>query len=92
MSGEGRTVRLFHLVGVAVVGGQNQNAVHLFDGLGGAAHAGVHRFHRFDGRIHESGMAHHIAVGVVEDDHVVFARADALAHRVAHLIGAHFRL
>ena len=73
MGGEGRTVGLLHLVGVAVVGGQNQNAVHLFDGPGGAAYAGIHRFHGFDGRVHKPGVANHIAVGVVEDNHVVFA-------------------
>ena len=37
-------------------------------------------------------MAHHVAVGEVQDHHVVGPGVDALDALVAHLIGAHLRL
>ena len=43
------------------------------------------------GLVH-AGVAHHVAVGEVEDDHVVVAGEDALDALVGDLIGAHLRL
>ena len=45
VGGEGFAVLSYHLVGVAVVGGNQQNAVHLLDGGGYLADAGVHSLH-----------------------------------------------
>ena len=92
MRGERRAVRIFHLVGVAVVGGQEHAAAHIANGLPNGFHAGVNRLDRLHRRVEHAGVTHHVTVREIEDHHVVFAAADALGALVGHLVGAHLRL
>ena len=81
-----------HLVGVAVVGGDDALAAVLDDLVHHAAGALVHGLDGLDGRFHHARVAHHVAVGEVEDDDVVLLLVDALDDRVGHLVGAHLGL
>ena len=90
--GEGGTVRLVHLVGVAVVGGQQHRAAHRERLLDDLARTLVHRFHRLDRRVKYAGVADHVAVGKVEDDHVIFAAVQPGEQLVGDQVGAHLRL
>ena len=92
MRGEGGTVRLVHLVGVAVVGGQQHRAAHRERLLDDLARTLVHRFHRLDRRVEYAGVADHVAVGKVEDDHVIFAAVQPGEQLVGDQVGAHLRL
>ncbi len=49
------------------------------------AHAGVHGLHGLDGSVKHAGVAHHVAVGEVQDDDVILAALDALHALVADL-------
>ena len=92
MRGERRAVRILHLVRVAVVGGQEHIAAHVANGLPNRLHACVNRLNRLHGRVKHTRVADHVAVGEIEDHHVVFAAADALGAFVGHFVGAHLRL
>ena len=81
-----------HLVGVAVVGGNDALAAVPDDLVHHAAGAFVHGLDGLDRRLHHACMAHHVAVGEVEDDDVVLLLVDALDDRVGHFIGAHLGL
>ena len=93
MGGEGAlAVVLEHLLGIAVVGGDQGDTAHLGGGLHHLAHALVHGLHSLDGGLKDAGVAHHVAVGEVQDDDVVLAALDALHALVADLVGAHLGL
>ena len=78
MGGEGFAVLSYHLIGVAMVGGNQQNTVHLLDGGGYLADAGVHCLHGGYRGAEHAGMADHVAVGEVQNNHVIFSGMDAL--------------
>ena len=59
-------VELEHLVTVAVVGSDDQRAVELFDHGNDPRQRKINRLYRNDGRVEVSGVAHHVAVGVVD--------------------------
>src|SRR5699024_417940 len=92
VGGKGGAVLVHHLVGVAVVGGEQHAAAHLLHSLHHAAHAGVHGFHGLYSGLAHASVAHHVAVGVVEDEGVVLAGLHGLHHLVGDLIGAHLGL
>ena len=92
VGGKGGAVVVHHLVGVAVVGGEQHAAAHLLHSLHHAAHAGVHGLHGLHSGLEHAGVAHHVAVGVVEDEGVVLAGLHGLHHLVGDLIGAHLGL
>ena len=71
MGGHGAAVGLEHDLGVAVVRRDHGDAAHFQGGLHHTAHAGVHRLHGLDSRLENAGVAHHVAVGEVEDDDVI---------------------
>ena len=62
---------VFHLLDVAVVGGDQGFAANLVEGRDNASDAGVQAFHRGHGGAEHPGVADHVAVGVVDDDHVI---------------------
>ena len=92
MGRHGAAVGLEHDLGIAVVSGDHGNAAHLQGSVHHPAHAGVHGLHSLDGSGKHTGVAHHVAVGKIQDHHVIFAALNALHTLVAHLVGAHLRL
>ena len=92
VGGHGAAIGLEHDLGVAVVGGDHGDAAHFQGGLHHPAHARVHRLHGLDGGLENAGVAHHVAVGEVQDDDVIRAGVDALDALVADLPGAHLGL
>ena len=52
----------------------------------------VHRRHGFFDGLVDTRVAHHVAVGKIDDDPVVLASADGFHELVLHLVCAHFRL
>ena len=81
-----------HLLGVAVVGGDQSDAAGLRHRRDDAADAGVDGLDGLDRGVEDARVPDHVAVGEVEDDHVVLARRDALLELVGDLEGAHLRL
>ena len=75
-----------------MVGGQDHLAAggqHRVDHLAGAL---VHGLHGLDGGVKHAGVAHHVTVGKVQDDHVILAALDPLDALLGHLGGAHLGL
>ena len=91
MGGEGLAVLIQHLLGVAVVGGDKGHAAQVRRGLHDLGHAGVHGLHGGHGRVEDTGVAHHVAVGKVQDDDIVLAALDAANGLFRDGRGAHFR-
>ena len=92
MGGVGRTVFVDGVVGVAVVSDDDGFVAR---GVGGGHHlvdALVHSLHGlFDGSVH-TRVSHHVAVGEVYNDEVVFVLLDGRHELVLHFVGRHFRL
>ena len=80
------------MVGVAVVGGEQHLAARGQHRADDPARALVHGLDGLDRRLEHAGVAHHVAVGKVQDDDVVFAALDAPHALVGHEVGAHFGL
>ena len=80
-----------HFFRVAVIGGNQQRSVNVFDGLDHSAQALVNRGHRFQSRFHNAGMADHVAVGEIADDDVEFLLFDGVNQMVRHFVNRHFR-
>ena len=55
-------------------------------------HSGVHSLDGLDGSVEHAGVADHVAVGEVQDDHVVLAALNAFNAFGSHFGGAHLRL
>ena len=92
MGGEGLAGHVVdHLVGVAVVGGHEGDAAVADDLIHQDADILVHFLHGRLRRRHETGMAHHVAVGVVEDHHVILFGADGFQRLSGDLGGRHLR-
>ena len=92
MRGEGSTVAVDHAISVAVVSGDAGHAAHLSDGVGNLLYTPVNSLDRLDCRIEHTGVTDHIAVGEVEDDHVILAALDRVDALFGDLVGAHMGL
>src|SRR5690606_29884224 len=88
----GLTVVVQHLLGVAVVGGDQTLTAHFQQRVGNAADAFVDALSGFDGSFVHTGVADHVAVGVVAHDQVEFAVFNRGHQFVSHFRRAHFRL
>ena len=75
-----------------MVGGDQRHAAFLSDSVRHTAHAGVNGFHSRDRRVEHAGVADHVAVGEVQNDHVILLGMDCFHQLVRYFIGAHFRL
>ena len=73
VGGVGGTVLVDCVVGVAVVGGDEHAVTVGPGGLDYLGHAFVHSLDSLADGLVDSGMAYHVTVGEVEDDHVVYA-------------------
>ena len=63
--------RIPHLVGVAMISGNNHHALSSQGGIDDLAYAFIDGFHRFDRCIEFAGMTHHVAIGVIDQDAVL---------------------
>ena len=92
MRRERRAVVVNHAFGVSVIGRQQDPAALRRHCVRDPAYAGVHGFHGLYGGRQNAGVSHHVTVGEVQDDQVVFSAPDARNRFVGHAIGAHLRL
>ena len=92
MRGERSTVTVDHAIGVAVVGGDAGHAAHFSDRVGYLLNAPVDCLDRLDCRVEHTGVTDHVAVGEVEDDHVILAALDRFDALFGDLVGAHMGL
>ena len=92
MRGEGGAVLVEHLVGIAVVGGEQRRAAHLQNLVGYAFYALVNDVHGFNRRRNNARVAHHVAVCKVQNHHVELARFELLNHLVGYEVCAHLGL
>ncbi len=83
---------VLHLLDVAVIGGDQRFASDLFQRFNDPSDTLVQAFHRLDRGLEHAGVANHVAVGVVDDDHVVTLVLDGLDDAISHFGRAHFRL
>ncbi len=81
-----------HLLGIAVVGGDDGAAALLGDGFEDLSNADIDRFARLDGRGEVAGVADHVAVGEVDHDQAVRAGFNAFDRLSRHFGGGHFGL
>lgn len=70
MGGVGGAVGIYGIVGIAVVGDDDHLIAGFLGGLDGVAHASVDSHDCLLDSFVDSGMAHHIAVGIVDHDEV----------------------
>ncbi len=75
-----------------MIGGYESHTVHLKGGGNNAPDALVNGFDGLDCSVEYTGVADHVAVGEIENDHVILSAFDSLANGVANGICAHFRL
>ena len=92
VGGEGGAVRVHHLFGIAVVGGDEGAAAGVQYSGNHLIHAGIHSLNSLDRSLEYASVADHIAVGEVQDDHIVLAALDALDALGSDLGGAHLGL
>ena len=77
------------MVGIAVVGDDDDLIARGASSLDGIVNTAVNGLHGLgDGTIH-AGVTHHVAVSIVHHNEVVLVLADGGNELVAHLIGAH---
>ena len=81
-----------HLLAVSVVGADKHLSVHFFKSFHRTSYAGIYCFHSLDRGFLYTGMADHIGICKVDDDHIIFSGSDGLAKFVADLRSAHLRL
>ena len=73
-----------HLLGVAVISGDDHRSPVLLQRLVNLAEAGVHSFDRRDGWRNLPRMSHHVGIGEVHHHHVEALAGDGLHHRVGN--------
>ena len=78
-----------HLLAVAVVGGDDGAAALSLDGVEDSAAADIDGFDGLNGGGENAGVADHVAVGEVDDDHVINFGIHALDHLIADFESAH---
>ena len=92
VGGVGGTVLVDCVVGVAVVGGDKHAVTVGPGGLDYLGHALVHGLDGLADGLVDSGVAYHITVGEVEDDHVVYAFIQLGYKSLSHLGSGHLGL
>ena len=91
MGGVGGAVLIDGMVGVAVVGSDEYRVA---VGTGGIHYLGdtlIHRLDCFADSLVDSGVAYHVPVGKVEDDHVVYAFIQFGDESLGHFGSGHLR-
>ena len=82
---------LGHLVGVAVVGGDQDGVAVLVGSLHNGGHALVHALHGVNHRVKHAGVANHVAVGEVAAQELELLGCHVLHHLFGDLLGLHGR-
>ncbi len=75
-----------------MVGADEHRSADFLDGIDRIAEAFIHHLNRLDGRLLHAGVADHIRIGKIADDHIILAAPDRLHQMIAHLISTHLRL
>ena len=75
--------RVDHQLGVAMIGGNQQRAPFCSHCRLDTSEAGIHRFDGFDSGLDFSGVADHIGISEIHDDHV----KRAVLHRFHDCVG-----
>ena len=68
MGGYRISLMVQHIIGVSVVGRQQDTAAHSRYSLNNSADAAVYRLHRLYRRIENACMAYHVCIGKIEND------------------------
>src|SRR5690606_3478164 len=81
-----------HVVGIAVIGGDDQGAAGCLHTLDNLAEAAIHSFDGRDGSRDDARVANHVGVGEVDHAKSVFAALPPLAKSIRGGLGAHLGL
>ncbi len=76
---------------IPVIRANEHGAIYFFDSIHRFSYTFVYRFHCFDGSRFHTGMTHHIRVGKINDNYIVFAGFDGIHQFIAYFISAHLR-
>ena len=83
---------VYHLLAVSVIRADKQYTVRLLYSLNSGSHALIHGLYRGNGCRDHTGMANHIRVCKVDDDHIILAGTDCFIQLRTHFGSAHLRL
>jgi hypothetical protein len=87
-----RTIRIFHAVGIAVVGDNKRSVSCAQGGLYEDFRTGIHCFAGFDSGFPDASMAHHVGISKVEANEVRRPSLKVGKDGIPHLVGTHFGL
>ena len=85
-------LEVHHLLSVAVVSADEENAVHLLNCFYSAAYASVNSLNCLDGCLENTCVADHVRVSEVDDYYIVLVRADSCVELLGNFGSAHLRL
>ena len=85
-----RTIGIQGMIGISVVGDDNGFITVGHSRVDYRTHTFVYGFNRFFDSLVYTGMPHHITVGEIANDKIVFSRSQCIIERIFHFINAHF--
>ena len=86
------SLRVNHLISIAVVSSNTYIAANLTDSLNKTANAGINSLNSLDSCRNNTGMTNHITICIVQDDKVILAGLDSFNNLVSNLNSTHLRL
>ena len=92
VSRHGRAVIQQHAFTISVVGSYDNRASFCKNRISDSTYAFIHSLPGLDDCIKNTGMAHHIGIGKIADNHVILASGNSLQELISYLISTHFRL
>ena len=92
MRGIWTAVRIDSIIGIAVIGSEQNHVIVCKSAGYNGFYTSVYASHRIADRIVNSGMADHVAVGKVKDDHILLFTSDSFAELARNLNRTHLRL
>ena len=92
MGGVRTAIRIDSIIGIAVIGSKQNHVIVCKSASYNGLYTSVYASYGIADCIVHSGMADHVAVGKVEDDHILLFTSDSLAELARNLNRTHLRL
>jgi len=85
----GRTIFVFNIIGIPVIGNDHHLIAVATGGFNDLAHTGIYSFHGTGDRLTDSGVSHHITVGKIETHKRRFLLVEFRDERIRDLRSTH---
>ena len=92
MAGNLFTGRQAHFFDIAMVTGNNHGIAFTPCCINDAAKLFIYRFNCLNAGLEVAGMTHHVTIGIIHYDDIVFPASNSIHQLVGDLRSAHFRL